>query len=186
MFGQVRKQSHSCLREVLGHLQLLPALASPASEAITNVFERFLLLAGGSNGNVPEGSKAAQEVVYILDALKICLPYMSSKSTTNILKYFKSLLELRHPLVTRRITDSLNALCLHSNGEISGESLLDLLCFLAASVSQSEVSADSMTFIARLMDTGMKRVYSLNRDICLAKLPSVFNALKGCSVLYSR
>lgn len=175
---KVRKQSHSCLREVLGHLQLLPALASPASEAITNVFERFLLLAGGSNANVPEGSKAAQEVLYILDALKMCLPYMSSKSTTNILKYYKSLLELRHPLVTRRITDSLNALCLHSNGEISGESLLDLLCFLAASVSQSEASADSMTFIARLLDNGMKRVYSLNRELCLVKLPSVFNALK--------
>lgn len=179
---QVRKQSHSCLCEVLEYFQLVPALApllAPASEAITNVFERLLLLAGGSNANVSEGPKSAQEVLYILDALKICLPCMSAKSSTNILKYFKSLLELRHPLVTRRITDGLNALCLHSSGEVSAEVLLDLLCSLATSVSSNESSADSMTFTARLLDTGMKRVYSLNRQICVVKLPIVFNVLKG-------
>ncbi|KAK4396814.1 RRP12-like protein [Sesamum angolense] len=178
---KVRKQSHSCLRGVLEYFQLVPVLApllAPASEAITNVFERFLLLAGGSNGNASEGPRAAQEVLYILDALKICVPFMSSKSTTNILKYYKSLLELRHPIVTKRITDGLNALCLHSTGEISAEVLLDLLCSLAISVSRDESSADSMTFTARLLDTGMKRVYSLNRQICVVKLPVVFNALK--------
>ncbi|KAL0338857.1 UNVERIFIED_CONTAM: RRP12-like protein [Sesamum angustifolium] len=178
---KVRKQSHSCLRGVLEYFQLVPVLApllAPASEAITNLFERFLLLAGGSNGNASEGPRAAQEVLYILDALKICVPFMSSKSTTNILKYYKSLLELRHPIVTKRITDGLNALCLHSTGEISAEVLLDLLCSLAISVSRDESSADSMTFTARLLDTGMKRVYSLNRQICVVKLPVVFNALK--------
>ncbi|KAI3443520.1 hypothetical protein Pfo_000185 [Paulownia fortunei] len=178
---KVRKQSHSCLREVLVYFQLAPVLApllAPASEAITNIFERFLLIAGGSNANVSEGPKAAQEVLYILDALKICLPYMSSKSSTNILKYFKSLLELRHPIVTRRITDGLNALCLHSGGEISAEVLLDLLCSLATSVSPNESSAESMAFTARLLDSGMKKVYSLNRQICVVKLPVVFNALK--------
>ncbi|KAK6139545.1 hypothetical protein DH2020_026714 [Rehmannia glutinosa] len=177
---KVRKQSHSCLREVLEYFQLAPVLApllGPASEAITNVFERFLLIAGGSNA-VSEGPKAAQEVLYILDALKICLPYMSSKSSTSILKYFKSLLELRHPIVTRRIADGLNALCLHSVGEISAEVLLELLCSLTTSVSPNESSADTMTFTARLLDTGMKRVYSLNRQICVVKLPVVFNALK--------
>ncbi|KAL0374605.1 UNVERIFIED_CONTAM: RRP12-like protein [Sesamum radiatum] len=178
---KVRKQSHSCLRDVLEYFQLVPVLApllAPASEAITNVFERFLLLAGGSNGNASEGPRAAQEVLYILDALKICVPFMSSKSSTNILKYYKSLLELRHPIVTKRITDGLNALCLHSTGEISAEVLLDLLCSLAVSVSRDESSADSMTFTARLLDTGMKRVYSHNRQICVVKLPVVFNALK--------
>ncbi|KAL6537719.1 hypothetical protein OROHE_012346 [Orobanche hederae] len=174
---QVRKQSHSCLREVLEYFQSVPLLA-PASEAIMNVFERFLLIAGGSNATGSEGPKAAQEVLYILDALKICLPYMSSKSSTNILKYFKSLLELRHPIVTRRIADSLNAMCLHSVGEISAEVLLELLCSLTTSVPPDESSADSITFTARLLDTGMKKVYSLNRQICVVKLPFFFNALK--------
>ncbi|GER40433.1 ARM repeat superfamily protein [Striga asiatica] len=178
---KVRKQSHLCLRETLEYFHLAPAIAplvAPASESITNVFERFLLIAGGSNATASEGPKAAQEVLYILDALKACLPYMSSKSSTNILKYFKSLLELRHPIVTRRIADGLNALCLHAVGEISAETLTELLCSLITSVSPDESSADSMTFTARLLDTGMKRVYSLNRQICVVKLPLVFNALK--------
>lgn len=155
-----------------------PLLAS-ASESLTKVFERFLLLAGGSNTNASEGPKGAQEVLYVLDALKYCLPYMSSKSSTSILKYFKSLLELRLPLVTRRVMDALNAVCLSQPGELSSEALLDLLCYLATSVSANESSGDGMTFTARLLDIGMRQVYSLNRQMCVVKLPIVFTALSG-------
>nr|GLL17907.1 RRP12-like protein [Ipomoea trifida] len=182
---KVRKQSHICLREVLQKFQMSPmltALLVPASEAIGNVFERSLLLAGGSNASAPEGPKGAQEVLYILDALKICLPFMSVKSSVSILKYFKSLLELRQPLVTRRITDGINALCIHPTGEVSPEVLLDLLCSLATSISAHESSADSMTFTSRLLDVGMKRIYSLNRQICVVKLPVVFSALSDVLV----
>ncbi|KAH6818389.1 ARM repeat superfamily protein [Perilla frutescens var. frutescens] len=178
---KVRKRSHTCLRNVLKYFQLVPTLSpllASASEAITIVFVRFLLLAGGSNENISEVSETARDVLRILDALKICLPYMSSKSTTNILERFKSLLTLRQRVVTRPIADGLNALCLHSGAEISAEILLDLLCSLASSGSLNDSSADSITFTARLLDTGMKRVYSLNRQICVVKLPLVFNALK--------
>ncbi|KZV18259.1 hypothetical protein F511_34072 [Dorcoceras hygrometricum] len=179
--AKVRKQSQSCLHDILKYFQFAPGLApllTPASEGITNIFERFLLLAGGSKTNTSEGSQGAQEVLYVLDALKSCLPYMSSKFLNNILKYFKSLLELRQPVVTSRITDGLNALCLSSTSDVSGEILLDLLCSLATSLSSNESSADDMTFTARLLETGMKRVYLLNRQICVVKLPVVFNALK--------
>lgn len=173
---KVRRQSHVCLRDVLMSFQRTAMLA-PASEAIANIFERFLLLAGGSNSSPSEGPKGAQEVLYILDALRDCLPHMSLKSSTNILKYFKSLLELHQPLVTRRITDSLNVLCLNPTGEVSAEMLLDLLGSLAISISANETSADSMTFTARLLDVGMKKIYLLNRQICVAKIPVVFSAL---------
>ncbi|CAK9159241.1 unnamed protein product [Ilex paraguariensis] len=185
---KVRRQSHMCLRDGLLNFQAVPDLLesvmaptpvlAAASEAITSIFERFLLLAGGSNANSSEGPKGAQEVLYVLDALKECLPLMSMKSSTNILKYYKSLLELRQPLVTRRITDSLIILCRSPNAEFSSEVLLGLLCSLAASISTNETSADSLTFTARLLDVGMKKIYSLNRQICVVKLPVVFNALR--------
>ncbi|XP_042050958.1 RRP12-like protein [Salvia splendens] len=178
---KIRRRSHLCLRDVLKYFQSAPSL-SPllafASEAITNVFVRFLLLAGGSNENVSEVSGTARNVLRILDALKICLPYMSSKSTANILERFKSLLTLKQRVVTTPITDGLKALCLHPGSEISAETLLDLLCFLASSGSPEDSSADTMTPTIRLLDIGMKRVYSLNRQICVIKLPLVFNALK--------
>lgn len=179
---QVRKRSHLCLRDILKYFQSVPTLSplqASASEAISNVFVRFLLLAGGSNENISDASQTARDVLRILDALKICLPYMSSKSMTNVLERFKSLLTLRQRVVTVPITDGLNALCLHSGAEISAEILLDLLCSLASSGSPEDSSADSMTLTARLLDTGMKRVYSLNREICVVKLPLVFSALKG-------
>lgn len=177
-FVQVRRQSHLCVREILLSLQGTLVLA-PASEAMTNMFEKFLLLAGGSNTSADEKPKGAQEVLYVLDALKECLPLMSTKYTAVILKYFKTLLELRQPLVTRRVTDALNVICLHQTLEVSAEALLDLLCSLALSVSTNETSADAMTFTARLLNVGMIKIYSINREICSTKLPIVFNALKG-------
>ncbi|OVA08308.1 putative domain NUC173 [Macleaya cordata] len=173
---QVRKQSHSCLCDVLQSFQRSAVLA-PASEGITKIFERFLLLAGESNSNASEGPRGAQEVLYILDALKDCLPLLSLKFISSVLNYFKSLSKLHQPLVTRRITDSLHALCIHPTSEVAPEVLVDLLCSLASSVSQSEKSVDSMTFTARLLDVGIRKVYPLNRQICVVKLPAVFSAL---------
>lgn len=57
--------------------------------------------------------------------------------------------------------------------------LLDLLGSLATSISTNETSADSMTFTARLLDAGMKKVYLINRQICVVKLPVVFSGLAG-------
>lgn len=175
---KVRRQSHSCIRDTLLNFQGTPALA-PASEAITNSFEKFLLLAGGSNAVAStDGPKGAQHVLYILDALKECLPLLSFKCVTAILKYFKTLLELRQPVVTRRVTDSLKVICLHPGLQVPAEPLLDLLCSLALYASTNETSADNMTFTASLLDVGMKKVYSLNRQICVVKLPIVFSTLK--------
>lgn len=175
----MRRQSHSCIRDTLLNFQGTPALA-PASEAITNSFEKFLLLAGGSNAVAStDGPKGAQHVLYILDALKECLPLLSIKCVTAILKYFKTLLELRQPVVTRRVTDSLKVVCLHPGLQVPAEPLLDLLCSLALYASTNETSADNMTFTASLLDVGMKKVYSLNRQICVVKLPIVFSTLKG-------
>ncbi|KAJ8751028.1 hypothetical protein K2173_016209 [Erythroxylum novogranatense] len=174
---KVRRQSHTCIRDILQNFHGTSALG-PASEGVTNTLERFLLLAGGSNVNANEGPKGAQEVLYILDALKECLPLMSSKYITSILKYYKTLLELRQPVVTRRITDSLNLICIHQTLDVSSETLLDLLCSIALSVSSNATSADNMTFTARLLDIGMRKVYTLNRQICVVKLPIIFSTLK--------
>uniref|UniRef100_A0A6N2L0E4 Uncharacterized protein n=1 Tax=Salix viminalis TaxID=40686 RepID=A0A6N2L0E4_SALVM len=174
---KVRRQSHSCIRDTLQSFQGTSALA-PASEAITKAFEKFLLLAGGSNADAANGPKGAQQVLYALDALRECLPRLSIKCVTTILKYYKTLLELRQPVVTRRVTDSLNVVCSHPSLEVSAEPLLDLLCSLALYASTNETSADNMTFTARLLDVGMGKVYSLNRQICVVKLPAVFSTLK--------
>lgn len=179
MYLQVRRQAHFSLRDVLQNLRGTSSLA-PASEGITNIFERFLLLAGGSKTDAMEEPKGAQEVLYVLDALKECLPHMSLKYTNTMLKYFKTLLELRKPLVTRRVTDSLSVVCLYPTSEVSPEGLLDLLYSLANSVSSEETSSvDAMTFTARLLDSGIKKVYSLNRQVCVVKLPAMVNALRG-------
>lgn len=179
IFQQVRRQSHLCLRDVLINFQQSTLLAS-ASEGVKNLLERFLLLAGGANANAGEGTKGAQQVLFILDALKECLPLLSLKYKNNILKHFKTLLDLRQPLVTRRITDGLNFLCLYPTSEVSPEALVEVLSSLSAlTISSNEMSGDRMTFTARLLDAGMKKVYSLDRQICVVKLPSVFNDFKG-------
>lgn len=173
---KVRRQAHVCLRDTMQGFRETPVL-SPASEAIASTFERFLLLAGGSNTNTSEGSRA-QEVLYVLDSLKDSLPLTSVKFSTKILSYFKSLLALHQSAATRRITDALYLLCLQPTVEVSPEALIDLLCSLAISVSSNEMSGDNLTFTARLLDAGMKKVFSLNRQACVIKLPVVFSAFR--------
>ncbi|KAK9073659.1 hypothetical protein SSX86_006253 [Deinandra increscens subsp. villosa] len=175
---KVRRQAHVCLRDVMQSFQETPVL-SPASEAILSTFERFFLLAGGSNTNPnsKEGSRA-QEVLYVLDSLKDSLPLMSVKFSTKILNYFKTLLALHQSAATRRITDALYPLCLRPSVDVSPEALVDLLCSLATSVSSNEMSGDNLTFTARLLDAGMKKVFSFNRQACVVKLPVVFSAFK--------
>ncbi|KAJ0932850.1 hypothetical protein HanPSC8_Chr04g0178411 [Helianthus annuus] len=159
------------------------SVLSPASEAIATTFEKFLQLAGGldtnpnPNPNPQEGSRA-QEVLYVLDSLKDTLPLMSLKFSTKILYYFKYLLALHQPEATRRITDALYLLCLQPTVDVSPEALVDLLCSLATSVSSNEMSGDNLSFVARLLDAGMKKVFSLNRHACVVKLPVVFSAFK--------
>ena len=167
------------------------SLLASASEGVKNLLERFLLLVGGENANDDDGTKGAnandgdgtkgaQQVLYILDALKECLPFLSLKYKTNILNHFKTLLNMGQPLVTRRITDGLNFLCLNPTSEVSPEALLEVLCTLSSlSTLSTEISGDGMTFTARLLDAGMKKVFSLNRQMCVIKLPNVFNDLKG-------
>ncbi|KAI3681817.1 hypothetical protein L6452_36622 [Arctium lappa] len=103
---------------------------------------------------------------------------MSVKFSTKILNYFKSLLVLHQPAATRRITDALYLLCLQPTVEVSPEALIDLLCSLAVSVSSNEMSGDNLTFTARLLDAGMKKVFSLNWQICVIKLPVVFSTFR--------
>uniref|UniRef100_A0A803LVY2 RRP12-like protein n=1 Tax=Chenopodium quinoa TaxID=63459 RepID=A0A803LVY2_CHEQI len=172
--SKVRKQSHICIRDVLQSFQRCPLLA-PASEGFTSMFQKLVLLAGASKGAPAE---IAQEILHVLEALKDCLPYISMKYKTSILKYYKTLLGVRKPLVTRRITDSLYVLCLDPSVEVKPEDLVDLLSALATSVQVDETSADGMNVTARLLDVGMRKVYNLNRQICVDKLPLVLNALQ--------
>ncbi|KAK7388294.1 hypothetical protein VNO78_23108 [Psophocarpus tetragonolobus] len=174
---KVRRQSHLCHRDVLLNFQNSSLLVS-ASEGVTSLLERFILLVGGANANAGEGAKEAQQILYILDSLKECLPFLSRKSKTSVLNYFKYLLDLHQPLVTRRITDGLSFLCHYPTSEVSPEAILELLNSLARSIESNKMSGDRLTFTARLLDAGMNKVYSLNRQICVVKLPIVFNALK--------
>ncbi|KAF3792282.1 RRP12-like protein [Nymphaea thermarum] len=176
---KVRRQAHVSLRNCL-HGFHASTMIVPASEGIANIFERSLLLASGSKSSgttAPDGTKGAVEVLYILNALKDCVPLMSSKASSNIVKYFKTLIELGQPIVTRNIMNILYALCTSPTAEVVAEVLQDLLCSLALSVSAEGKSAEDIIFRSRVIHVVTKKVYSLNRDVCVVKLPTIFNAL---------
>ncbi|XP_026438631.1 RRP12-like protein [Papaver somniferum] len=175
---KVRKQCHTCLHDVLQSFKGTGMLA-PACEGITRIFERNLLFACKSNAASTSdgGSGGAQAVLYIIHCLKNCLPLMAKKNITSVLNHYKSLLDLDQPIVNRLITDNLNALCIHPTSEVSPEVLGDLLGSLANAVHKGNRTADSMTFTGRLLDVGMRKVYPLDRQGCVVKLPDVFRAL---------
>uniref|UniRef100_A0A1D1YZ83 RRP12-like protein n=1 Tax=Anthurium amnicola TaxID=1678845 RepID=A0A1D1YZ83_9ARAE len=177
---EVRKMSHSCIHDVLQAFQGSPNLAL-ASEGIKTVFERLLLLAGGSSSasatSVKEGADGAWNIIYTLNALEYCLPLMAIKHINKILAYCKPLLESQHPIVTRNIVNVLHKLCLSPTSEIPPELFIELLCSLASSASDKENSADVIASTARLLSGGIRKVYELNRQACIVKLPVIFSCL---------
>ncbi|XP_020270530.1 RRP12-like protein [Asparagus officinalis] len=179
---KVRKQSHACLYDLLQSFRGSSAIVF-ASEGVTNLFERFLLLAGGSDSSAldaaggPRGAMEVLTVLYILNAIKDCLPLMSIKYATNIMKYCKSLVNLRQPILTRTVMEILQSFCSSPTAEVAAEVLLYLLCTLAIYVAEKSLVADEMASTARLLHIGMKKVHSLNREICIVKLPLIFNSL---------
>lgn len=118
-------------------------------------------------------------MLYILSTLKECLALMSRKHIATLIEGFKMLMILRDPYITRPVIDSLYAVCLNPTSEVPVEALLEVLSLAAGLFSGHETSADAMTFTARLLKVGMTRSFSLNRDLCVVKLPSVFNGLNG-------
>ncbi|KAL5212374.1 hypothetical protein ABZP36_023221 [Zizania latifolia] len=177
---KVRKQSHSCLRDILLSFQRQAVLV-PASEGITRCFERFLLLAGGSSavniGAAEDGPKGAKEVLYILNALKCCLPLMASKPSNTIIKYFKALLDLQQPILTRSILEILHVVGDSPTVQLKSDVLLDIVCTLGLSVSAERKSGDEIASIARLLNVVTRKIYNQNKNICVVKLPLVFTSL---------
>ncbi|ESQ52033.1 hypothetical protein EUTSA_v10016153mg [Eutrema salsugineum] len=173
--GKVRKVANSCLRDVLQKSHGTKAWQS-VSGAIAELFQKYLDLAKSEEGS-NEGARAAQQVIYILITLKECLALMSKKHMATLILGFKNLLILRDPFVTRPVIDSLNAVCLNPASEVPVEALIEVLSIAAEPFSAHETSADAMTFTARLLKVGLTRAFSLNRDLCVAKLPKVFNGL---------
>jgi ribosomal RNA-processing protein 12 len=155
----------------------------PASEAIASVFERFLLLAGGSSdgnkGSAAEGPKGAKEVICILNALKCCLHLMASKPSNTIVKYFRPLLDLHQPILTRNILEILHVVADSPTVQLKPDVLLDLMCSLGVSVSTERKSGDELASIARLLNVGTRKVYSQNKSIFVVKLPLIFTSLGG-------
>ncbi|GLJ21439.1 hypothetical protein SUGI_0394870 [Cryptomeria japonica] len=181
---KVRGCAHLCLEDVLRSYQGLPVLGL-ASEGVGNLFEQFLLMAGGSNagGTIGKiqadsnGANGAMEVLHILHALKIILPLMSGKVISKLLAHFKLLMQLRQQFLTRHVMNILYALCIHPSADVPTTELTDLLGWLASSFFSDEKSADEIMFAARLLDHGMKKIYDLDKNLCTVKLPYVFHSL---------
>ncbi|PKA47068.1 hypothetical protein AXF42_Ash011742 [Apostasia shenzhenica] len=176
---KVRRQSHSCLSDVLQSFQGSPVLVG-ASEGITSSFERFLLLGGSNPPSSAAGEpKGAREVLFVLVALKDCIHLISTKSANMILKYCIVLMDMQQSGVMRSIMEIMQTLCSGNTSNFSAKLLLDLLCSFALSIPQKEKSADDMASIVRLLNVGIKKIYSLSRETCIVKLPDIFISLRG-------
>nr|XP_011464145.1 PREDICTED: uncharacterized protein LOC101308185 isoform X1 [Fragaria vesca subsp. vesca] len=123
-----------------------------------------------------------RESCFCLDVMKRCVVLMPTKFKLTMLNYFKTILELalhRTP-VTVRIEWILERFCLHPSAAkgVPPHLLLDLLCLISVSVTKRAVFDREGATTASILKNGVSTVYSSNREICVIKLPLVFDALK--------
>ncbi|KAL6182476.1 hypothetical protein ACLB2K_043895 [Fragaria x ananassa] len=123
-----------------------------------------------------------RESCFCLDVMKRFVVLMPTKFKLTMLNYFKTILELalhRTP-VTVRIEWILERFCLHPSAAkgVPPHLLLDLLCLISVSVTKRAVFDREGATTASILKNGVSTVYSSNREICVIKLPLVFDALK--------
>lgn len=158
-----------------------------ASEVIVDLFEKSLegvsadLAAGVSqNTEADGGHSSALQVLHILGALKHVLPHLSKKSIGKILPGLGGLYELRHPLLTRHVLATLQALCMNRTADIVPLALWDILQKVSTQLSAEQTrDVDELTVGARVLQQGLERLQSSDPTLCAAKLPAVFHSLTG-------
>jgi ribosomal RNA-processing protein 12 len=104
---------------------------------------------------------------------------MASKPSNTIVKYFRPLLDLHQPILTRNILEILHVVADSPTVQLKPDVLLDLMCSLGVSVSTERKSGDELASIARLLNVGTRKVYSQNKSIFVVKLPLIFTSLGG-------
>ncbi|PRQ47012.1 hypothetical protein RchiOBHm_Chr2g0095131 [Rosa chinensis] len=173
---EVREQAGLCVHDTLQSFRGTP-LFGPASKTITDLLMKKYLPPRVESNTDGVNRINQLKAMYTLNLVMLCLGAMSTEDRTAVLVYFKDLLELHHTYVTRLITDALYRLCLHpSSPDVDLELLLDLICSICLSVSQHKMNFIMKT-IAGLLNFGVPKVYSLNKEICKIKLPIMFDAL---------
>lgn len=153
------------------------------------------MLGGGSNASFnghTNAAAAASALIqggvlkywYVLDVMKICLVLLPTNFKLAVLNYFKAIfelileLEVHRPPITTRLESCLERVCLHPSPDVPPQLLLDLLCLVSLSVSRKLPRAHEGATTSRLLNSGVVNVYSFNGEICVSKLPLVFDALK--------
>ncbi|CAM6087178.1 unnamed protein product [Calypogeia fissa] len=181
---KVRKRAQLCMTGILSAFRGSPAL-SPASEAIVSSLEQSLKsVIGSASGRTSEksapGKPGAVEVLHMLGGLTGMLPLMSGKTIGRVLPVLANLVEMKQPLLIRRILDTLQALCMSPSAEIPPDVLGDVLGNLASFFSNTKKKdVDEIPVATRVIQHGFERLYNLDTASCARKLPVVFNALTG-------
>ncbi|KAM5547225.1 hypothetical protein ABKV19_001632 [Rosa sericea] len=173
---EVREQAGLCVHDTLQSFRGTP-LFGPASKTITDLLMKKYLPPRAESNTDGVNSIDQLKAIHTLNLVVLCLGAMSTEDRTAVLVYFKDLLELHHTYVTRLITDVLYRFCLNPpSPDVDLELLLHLICSICLSVSQHKTNYIMKT-IAGLLNFGVPKVYSLNKQICKIKLPIMFDAL---------
>ncbi|KAH7365818.1 hypothetical protein KP509_18G047800 [Ceratopteris richardii] len=185
---KVRKRAHECTADVLRGFQNSVSL-NFASEAVTSTFEKLFLSVSQSklNSSVDKaserpGNTEALQILYLLNLLKLILPFLSGKYMGKILNFFNKLLHLQQPFLSRQILNTLQPLCMNDGAEIPVASFSNLLEKLATLLLE-EKAGDESVVAARILERGMSKLHMLDSHSCIIKLPLFFQALAGMLVL---
>lgn len=105
---------------------------------------------------------------------------MPTELIPRVLNCYEAMWKLHSPIINVRVANSVIALCNHPTLMVFNKEMLGFLCSLTSSELMNTSYTISMA-TTRLLDIGIRKVYLVNREICVIKLPVVFRALAGLS-----
>ena len=182
---QVRKCAQVCLERVF---QSFPSstVTKKASKFVFSLLKNYMPLAVRLNSSTTvDGSKPENlEIIHMLGALKLIVPYLSVKVSLKLLLELLKLMNAQFSPLTRHILKIIEALFETSRVEVIIPEADNIISSLSSYVLLGEKNpADTVICVATLLIVTLDKLDDGDRSSWIRNLPLVFRSVAGMPFL---
>ncbi|XP_043691998.1 RRP12-like protein isoform X2 [Telopea speciosissima] len=184
---KVRRCAQVCIENAFSSFQC-SLFTKKGSKMVLSLFRNYIPSAIEiTNARMVNGSKHEillkpeyLEVLHMLNAMKLMIPYLSDKVSLKILSELYKLLTCHFSPLTRHIFNIIEAHFASMKPQIIVPEVESIITSLVSYLSSGEKNpVDTVIYAANLIKSGLGKLHAEEPSICVINLPLVFSSLSG-------
>ncbi|XP_059646290.1 uncharacterized protein LOC132291822 [Cornus florida] len=182
---KVRRCAQECLVKFFKSLKS-SAVIKEASKLVFSLLKSYMPLAVKISASPVDGPKEALskpehlEVLYILNLLKLSIPYLSLKVSLKVLRELHKLMSSQFSALTRHVFNTIEAILESSSTDDISQEAEETIESLTSYLSYGERNPmDTLISAATLLKNGLNKLYSGAASKWISNFPLVFGSIAG-------